>query len=43
MTITSEKTLHHYGDLEQTLKVEGDIPNLVLAVPEQAKQAVASQ
>ena len=29
-----ENTLHQYGDLEQTLNVEGDIPNLVLAVPE---------
>jgi hypothetical protein len=41
-TITSEKTLHHYSDLEQTLKVEGDIPNLVLAVPERTKQHAAS-
>ncbi|MDQ1451086.1 MAG: hypothetical protein QOK38_952 [Acidobacteriaceae bacterium] len=39
----SEKTLHQYGELEQTIKVEGDIPNLVLAVPEQAKQHAASQ
>lgn len=38
MTISSEKTLHQYGGLEQTIKVEGDIPNLVLAVPEQTKQ-----
>jgi hypothetical protein len=30
----SEKTLHRYGDLEQPIKVEGDIPSLVLAVPE---------
>ncbi|MES2392087.1 MAG: carboxypeptidase-like regulatory domain-containing protein [Acidobacteriota bacterium] len=35
---SSEKTVHQYGDLEQSLKVEGDIPNLVLAVPEQTKQ-----
>jgi hypothetical protein len=39
MKVDSEKTIHQYGDLEQTLKVEGDIPNLVLAVPEQKKQA----
>ncbi len=44
MTDTNEKTLHQYGDLEQTLKVEGDIPNLVLAVPEsKRKQHAASQ
>jgi hypothetical protein len=43
MKMDSEKTLHQYGDLEQTIKVEGDIPNLVLAVPEQAKQHAASQ
>jgi hypothetical protein len=29
---TNEKTLHQYGDLEQSIKVEGDIPNLVLTV-----------
>jgi hypothetical protein len=34
MTLNSEKTLHQYGDLEQSIKIEGDIPNLVLAVPE---------
>jgi hypothetical protein len=39
----SEKTLHQYGDLEQPIKVEGDIPNLVLAVPEQTKQQTVSQ
>jgi len=36
---SSEKTIHQYGELEQPIKVEGDIPNLVLAVPEQKKQA----
>ena len=41
MRMADEKTLHQYGDLEQTLKVEGDIPNLVLAVPEQTKQHAA--
>jgi hypothetical protein len=35
---TKVNTLHQYGNLEQTIKVEGDIANLVLAVPEQAKQ-----
>jgi Carboxypeptidase regulatory-like domain len=39
--INNEKTLHQYRDLEQTLKVEGDIPNLVLTVPEQSKQHAA--
>jgi hypothetical protein len=40
----SEKTVHQYGDLEQSLKIEGDIPNLVLSVPEQTKEhAAASQ
>ena len=38
MNISSEKIAHRYGDLEQPLKVEGDIPNLVLSVPEQTKQ-----
>jgi hypothetical protein len=41
--MADEKTLHQYGDLEQPIKVEGDIPNLVLAVPEPAKQHAASQ
>jgi hypothetical protein len=35
---SSEKILHKYGDLEHTIKIEGDIPNLVLSVPEQTKQ-----
>jgi hypothetical protein len=43
MTLSSEKTIHQYGDLEQTIKVEGDIPTLVLAVPEPKNQAAASQ
>jgi hypothetical protein len=43
MKMDSERTLHQYGDLEQPIKVEGDIPNLVLAVPEQTKQHAASQ
>ena len=40
---TNEKTLHQYGNLEQSIKVEGDIPNFVLAVPEQTKQQTVSQ
>lgn len=39
---TNEKTLHQYGDLEQSIKVEGDIPSLVLTVPEQKKQAATA-
>jgi len=39
MIFTNEKTLHQYGDLEQTIKIEGDIPNLVLTVPEAKKPA----
>jgi hypothetical protein len=38
MNISSEKVTHQYGGLEQPLKVEADIPNLVLSVPEQTKQ-----
>jgi Carboxypeptidase regulatory-like domain len=39
-----EKTIHQYGDLEQPIKVEGDILNLTLSVPEQKKDhAAASQ
>jgi hypothetical protein len=38
LKIDSEKIIHQYGDLEQAIKVEGDIPNLVLSVPEQTKQ-----
>jgi hypothetical protein len=37
---TNEKTLRQYGDLEQTIKIEGDIPNLVLTVP--GKDAVSA-
>ena len=40
-TYSSEITVHNYGDLEQPIKVDGDIPNLVLAVPEQTKQLTA--
>jgi hypothetical protein len=40
-TITNEKTLHQYSDLEQTLKVEGDIPSLVLTVTEKSRQRAA--
>jgi hypothetical protein len=40
-TYSSEITVANYGDLEQPIKVEGDIPNLVLAVPEQTKQHAA--
>lgn len=42
LTLLDENTLHQYGDLEQSIKVEGDIPNLVLAVPEQKKVARTS-
>jgi hypothetical protein len=38
MKMAGEKILHKYSDLEQTIKIEGDIPNLVLSVPEQTKQ-----
>jgi hypothetical protein len=37
-TYTKDNTLHQYDSLEQTLKVEGDIPNLVLTVAQQSKQ-----
>lgn len=40
-TYSSEITVRNYGDLEQPIKVDGDIPNLVLAVPEQTKQRAA--
>jgi hypothetical protein len=44
MKMASETIRDQYGDLELTIKVEGDISNLVLAVPEQSKQhAAASQ
>jgi hypothetical protein len=43
MKMDSEKTVHQYGDLEQSLKIEGDIPNLVLSVPEETKQHASSQ
>jgi hypothetical protein len=38
MNISGEKVTHQYGGLEQPLKVEADIPNLVLSVPEETKQ-----
>jgi hypothetical protein len=41
MAYTDERTLHQYSDLEQTLKVEGDIPSLVLTVTEKSKQHAA--
>ncbi len=37
---SSDKTTYRYGDLEQPLKVESDVPNLALAVPE-TKQSAA--
>ena len=43
MRIANEKIIHSYDDLEQTIKVEGDMPNLVLAVPEPQNLAAASQ
>jgi hypothetical protein len=42
MRIVNETTIHSY-DLERTIKVEGDMPNLVLAVPEPKNEAAASQ
>lgn len=36
MIIFNEKTIREYSDLEQTLKVEGDIPSLVLTVTEKS-------
>ena len=39
---TNEKTLHQYGDLEQSIKVEGDIPNLVLTVPQRPQDHPAA-
>jgi hypothetical protein len=35
MNISRERITHQYGDLEQPLKIESDMPNLVLTVPEQ--------
>jgi hypothetical protein len=37
-TYTKDNTLHQYDNLEQSLKVEGDIPTLVLTVAQQSKQ-----
>jgi hypothetical protein len=34
ITLSDSKTIHQYGKLEQPIKVEGDIPNLVLSVPD---------
>lgn len=33
-TYSSEITVHQYDKLEQPIKIEGDIPNLVLSVPD---------
>ena len=41
IAVFETKTIHQYSDLEQPIKIEGDIPNLVLAVPEQTKQHAA--
>ena len=41
-TFTNEKTLHQYGDLEQSIKVESDIPNLVLTVPQRPQDHPAA-
>ena len=43
MKMDRDRTVHQYADLKQPLKIEGDIPNLVLAVAEQAKPHAASQ
>jgi hypothetical protein len=40
-SIYEEKPTHRYGPLEQTIKVEGDMSSVVLAVPE-LQQAAAS-
>jgi hypothetical protein len=42
MRIANEKTIHSYRGLEQTIKVEGDMPNLVLAVPEPKNSAASA-
>jgi VCBS repeat-containing protein len=42
LTFTNEKIIHQYDDFEQTIKVEGDIPNLVLTVPETTKRAATA-
>ena len=47
-TFSDSKTLHQYGKLEQPIKIEGDIPNLTLAIPEKpapqtSPQTTASQ
>jgi hypothetical protein len=39
VTFHNEEIIHQYGDLVQTIKLEGDIPNLVLTVPETKKPA----
>jgi hypothetical protein len=41
MLSSSNKILHQYGDLEQPIKIEGDIPNLVLAVPDKTSTPAA--
>jgi Carboxypeptidase regulatory-like domain len=33
ITLSDSKTIHQYGKLEQPIKIEADIPNLVLSVP----------
>jgi hypothetical protein len=43
MSIANEKAIHSYATSNRPLKVEGDIPNPVLAVPEPQSQAAASQ
>ena len=43
MKMDRERKVRQYADLEQPLKIDGDIPNLVLAVTEQKKQSAASQ
>jgi hypothetical protein len=42
MQMTSEKILHQYGDLEQAIKIEGDIPNLVLSVQERKSEGAGT-
>jgi hypothetical protein len=43
MKADGEKTRSQYGNLEQPLKIESDIPNLALAVPDMKPAARASQ
>jgi hypothetical protein len=41
VAFSETKTLHGYSDLEQSIKIEGDIPNLVLSVPDKSSTPTA--